>query len=355
MKRKFPVFYIVLISVSAVFLTALAVFLSFVRSYLAEYEASQPYNVVDGVLETYFYADDKAELLEKSGFEIPRFTTEAYLTDYLDEIFDGTLTYYSLSPSDGADLSYAVVAGDLKVAVIDLEECLDKTPRGFTQYMLSGIKLTIGAENAVNIKAPSDATVFINGTVVTSDYLSGEVWETSSCEHMPEGVSGITYVTYLVNGLFGEPDITARSAAGYSLDVNKIDDDGVFIEIPVTYPEIPEDLAKTVTDASEQYAAYMQKDATFNSVAKYVEWGSNLYTDLLTSDTRWVNEHTGYRIENLKLSEYYTYDENTFSCRVSFTHVLYGGWGGDYENEFDMTFYFRLSGGEWLIYDSQVN
>lgn len=355
MRRRLPVFYIVLISFAAVFLVCLAAFLFFVRSYLAEYESAQPYNIVDAAIDTYFNTEDKEPLLEKSGYEVPRFATKTYLVDYLDETVGDGLTYYSVSPSDGADMSYSVVFGDFKIATVDLEKCLDKTPRGFTQYMLKGIKLTIGAGNAVNIKAPSDATVFINGTVVTSDYISGDVETTPSCEHMPEGVSGITYVTYLVNGLFGTPDITARSSAGYSLDVNKVDEKGVFFEIPVAYADIPQELEELAANASEQYAAYMQKDATFNSVAQYVERNSNLYTDLLTSETHWVNDHTGYRIENRKISEYYCYDENTFSCRVSFTHVLYGGWGGDYENEFDMTFYFRLSGNRWLIYDSQVN
>lgn len=356
MKRRLPVFYIVLIAASTVFLTALAIFLCFLYSYLDEYESTRPYNVVEKAIARYFLTEDKNALIDDSDFTIPEFTTKEYIIDYLNNIIsEDNITYNSETAVNASELTYAVIADNLKIANIKLTECLDKSKHGFSQYMVSDIKLTIGADSAVNIKASSDAAVFVNGRLVGSEFIDGEPERTSSCEHMYDGVNGITYITYKIDGLFGNSDITARSKDGYSLDVINVDEDNIFYEIPVVYSEPTPELEALVFDASEAYAAYMQRDSTFYNIAKYVDSTSDLYYDLKTSDTRWVNEHTGYYIEDKVLSELYYYDENTFSCRVSFTHVLYGGWGGDYKNDFDMTFYFRLNGNNWLIYDSQVN
>lgn len=355
-RRRFPVFYTVLICFTVVYLIALAVFLAVVRSYLSEYESVQPYKVVERAINDYFLAKDKEPLLEKSEYEIPEFTTKSNLISYLDELLsDDNVTYYSVSAEGRADYTFAVVSNDLKIAYLDLSECIDKSRRGFSQYLLSDIRLAVGASSAINIKAPSDATVFVNGRPVDASYISGEPEMTASCEHMYGDVEGITYVTYKIDGLFGTPDITARSKDGYSLEVISKDDNGIFYEIPVSYTEPTDELRALILDASESYAAYMQKDAPFNKIAKYLDRSSDLYTDLRTSEVRWVNEHSGYYIEDATLSELYFYDENIFSCRVSFVHVLYGGWGGTYRNDFDMTFYFRNIGGQWLIYDSQVN
>ena len=355
-RRRVPVFYIVLICFTVVFLLALAVFLFVVRSYLYEYESVQPYKVVERTIDDYFLAEDKEPLLEKSEYEIPDFTSKSNLISYLDEMLsDDNITYYSVSAEHGADYTFAVVSNDLKIAYIDLTECLDKSERGFSQYILSDIRLAVGASSAINIKAPSDATVFVNGRPVEASYISGEPEMTASCDHMYGDAKGISYVTYKIDGLFGTPDITARSKDGYSLEVISKDDKGIFYEVPVSYAEPSEELLAMILDAAESYAAYMQKDAPFNKIAKYLDRTSDLYTDLRTSEVKWVNEHSGYYIEDTNLSELFFYDENTFSCRVSFVHVLYGGWGGNYNNDFDMTFYFRQIGGAWLIYDSQVN
>ena len=106
--------------------------------------------------------------------------------------------------------------------------------------------------------------------------------------------------------------------------------------------------------AGEAYAAYMQADAGFGGIGAYVDSTSDLYYDLSTSDTRWVRDHAGYGIENASVTEYVIWSENVYSCRVRFTHVLYN-WNTNFEDSFDMTFYYHNVGGNWLIYDSKVN
>lgn len=356
MRRPFPLFYKILISFVAVFLIALTVCLFVIHAYLAEYESVQPYKVVEETIETYFKTSDKQLVIEKSGYELPDFTTRALVEEKLSELVSNSeITYYSVTPSDGADASYAIVAKDLKIAVVDLVKCIDKSDKGFDKYMLSGIRLTIGSSGALTVSASDDVTVFINGRPVGEEYIVGEPEKTLSWEHMHDDVSGITIVTYRIEGLFDDPDITARSKNGISLPVIKKDGDKPVYEVPLTYDEPTEEMRNLILDASEAYAAYMQKDAPFNRIAKYVYRNCDLYTDLRTSDIRWVNEHTGYEIEDPEISELYYYDENTFSCRVTFVHVLTGGYGGTYRNVFDMTYYFRFIDGSWLIYDSQVN
>ena len=53
-------------------------------------------------------------------------------------------------------------------------------------------------------------------------------------------------------------------------------------------------------------------DSARDKIAKYLDRTSDLYTDLRTSEVKWVNEHSGYYIEDTNLSELFFYDSITF-------------------------------------------
>jgi len=76
-----------------------------------------------------------------------------------------------------------------------------------------------------------------------------------------------------------------------------------------------------------------------------------LYVNLRTSETYFVIDHSSYAFEDVKTSEFYAYDENTFSCRVSFTHVLKRYGSKDYRDYIDMTLYLHRIGDTYRIYD----
>ena len=57
-----------------------------------------------------------------------------------------------------------------------------------------------------------------------------------------------------------------------------------------------------------------------------------------------------YEINNLAVSEYFVYDENTLSFRVAFTLITEDG-----EEKSDVTYFARKINGEYFIYTYKNN
>ncbi len=354
-KRRVSVFYVIYFTLVILFVAALFFGLSMLKTYLAGYENSRPVHTMEKVAEEYFLAEDKTALLEKSGFEPSKYSTKEDVLSYLDGIINEEDLKYFTTGGNDKELFYSVVSNELKVATVTLTLADFPDEEGFPVYSLGGIELTIGGSGGVSIEAPLGYTVSVNGVPLGEDLINGEPVATESCNHMYGDVQGISLVKYKIEGIFGTPEVTATDAYGDPVENITADEKGVFYTVPVNYKEIPEDLKERVLKASECYAAYMQKDMTFGSVAAYVDRTSPLYTNLRNTAVKWANPHNGYSIVDPAVTEFYYYDDNTVSCRVSFVHVLHGYGGNNYEESFDMTFYLRNIGGRFMIYASHVN
>ena len=97
----------------------------------------------------------------------------------------------------------------------------------------------------------------------------------------------------------------------------------------------------------------MQSDGRFSAFSQYFDPDSTLYTQIKNAEIYFVWPHDGYSIEDVNVRDFYAYDDNTFSCRVSLTHVLHKKGSEDYRDYIDMTFYLRNVNGSYLIYDRE--
>ncbi len=353
--KRVSIFYIIYFSLIVLFVAGLFTGLYYLKNYLKGFEDSRPIHTVEAVVDEYFLSEDKTVLLEKSAFEIPEFSSENDVIEYLDTVIvEEDVQFYSIG-GDDKTLLYSVVSNNLKIATVTIELLDEPNEGGFPVYELSDISLTIGGSAGVSIKAPVGYTVYVNGHEITDEFIFGEPEETESCNHMYGDAVGVKYVTYKLTGIFGAPDIAAKDSYGTPAENITADDNGVFYNIGINYSEMPEELEARILKASECYAAYMQKDMAFGGVAAYVDRTSELYTNLRTSAVKWATDHNGYKIVDPEVTEFYYYDDNTFSCRVRFVHLLLGRNGNNFENEFDMTFYCRNINGKYMIYDSHVN
>ncbi|MBE6562340.1 MAG: hypothetical protein E7660_01240 [Ruminococcaceae bacterium] len=356
-KRRVSVFYIIYFALIALFLVGLFFGLSAFRDYLAGYESSRPVHTMEKVAEEYFLAEDKVPLLEISGYEVSKYCTKDAVISYLETAIDKETFQFFNTGGNDKEIFYSVVSKELKIANVTLVLSDEPDAEGFPVYSLGDIELTIGGSGGLSIEAPLGYSVFVNGEPLGEDLLSGEPTLTESCNHMYGDAEGISLVKYKLEGIFGEPVVTATDKYGEAVEGITADESGVFYTVPVNYKEIPEDLKNRILKASELYAAYMQKDATFGAVAAYVDRTSELYTNLRNTAVKWANPHNGYTIVEPEVIEYYSYDADgtVVSCRVKFVHLLHGYGGNNYEESFDMTFYLRSVGGRYMIYASHVN
>lgn len=358
-KRKIgvhiSVFYLCLIVGVALALIAMVFGLAYLRGVLADYEAVQPQYEAERIFDRYFRVPDYAELVGMSEMpgNLSPFETKDSLADAFDALYGGAeMSYAQTTGSLDGSLRYLVKAGGKKIAVFTLAPGAgEKSQYGFDRYALSVVELYIRPTERVTVSVPEGSTVYLNGMAVSEDYCTARGIETESCAHMPDGVPGITYATYTVNALLRAPEVTVMTEKGETAPLRRDEKTGDVTAEVVYDAALEAQYAEQMIKVAKLYAAYMQSDGTFASFSRYFERGTELYENTRTVANYFVWSHNGYSFRDVSASEFYAYDENTFSCRVKFTHLLHKTGFEDFVDYFDATFYLRRVGDEFLIYD----
>ncbi|MBR6917337.1 MAG: hypothetical protein IKN38_04055 [Clostridia bacterium] len=350
--RKLPLFYIIYFSVITVFIFALFFALQLIRVKLTEYEASRPYHYIDKIMEEYFEPGDAETLIDVSGCQFSEFEKREDVVAFIEGFLDDDPEYFSIASANSDELKYGIRSGELKFAEVVMAPTGERDDADYDVWGLKSVNLTVGGSAAVNITAPADDVIYLNGVKIGEEFIT-ERTDGERDPRLPEDIPPVTMVTYEVTSLIGEATVTAIDKYGVLVKDIKVTDK-VFYDVPYTYAEVTEEVESRALAAGEALAAYMQLDAPFGNIGQYVDPWSDLYTDLRTSDVRWANPHNGYGIENPSVTEYTIWSDTVYTCRVKFTHVLYR-WDGNFENDFDTTFYYHFNGYSWLIYDSRVN
>lgn len=353
--KKLSLFYIFLIGFVVLTLIFTEIGKSYLRDVLEEYENSQYKYVAEEVLESNFNSGNGETLYQLFKAQISEVETPEGAKAYFDEIVaENTFSLQSTSTGLDKKIEYAVKCNDKRFATLTFDKSGAKTKNGFALYELTSAKLNDKLFIERSVFVPVGYTLFVNGTEVGSEFALGEVFKTSLDDEMPGNIAGVEYVTYVVGGLLGEPDIKVVSPAGNEAKISLVKD-GIYCAEIVFDKTISNELFDYVIDATEAYACYLQKDAVFGTVAKYLDKTSELYTSIRTSPNWMVISHNSYLFEDAEVSEYYEYDEDTFSCRVKLTHVLKYRGLQDYRDYIDITWYLKKSNGKFFIYDSFNN
>ena len=349
---RIPVFYIVYFVCILVFLLGVHMALRVVSTYLADYESAQPQHEAQRVFDAY-YADGKyGKLAEFAEAEVSPLETTAQLIRYLEEYTDGkTLSFSSITTGLDDTCKYIVKADDIKFSSFTLVKSGEKTPKGFDLYEPASFELFCKPSETVSITAPRGYSVYVNGIQLGESYLSGQETEDISCRYMPDGVSGIVYTEYRTDALYYPPEsVEVIAPDGRKAGIES--DGSSAYSASILYDDALKDAySEYAIAAAEAISAYMQNDGSFTRAAAYIDPSSELYINTRTTETYFVIPHASYTFENVAASEFYAYDADTFSCRVTLTHVLKRIGSEDYRDYIDVTFFFRCCGEKFLIYD----
>lgn len=348
--KKHDVFYKVYFSVLGFLLAVLAVGAVLLSRGIAEYNKGIPETVSKEYFETHFaYPDDHS--LSELCTQVSEFESPETIYAYLRALFaEDKLSYTSISSGAEAlpgQKDYIVKSGDRKIASFTL------LPDEKNDYHPSAVKLTVPSPSALKCRVYDDSTLLVNGKEVPDTYLTGSE-DTRITKLLPAGTAGTRLVRYEVPGLVGPAEVTVLDRHGNAKLIAP-GDDGVYSEIPA-YDEPENDLVNRITEGAKQYAICMQSDAAKRTVYPYFEAGSDLYENIRSAENMFVWDHNGYEITDVKTSEFRRYDENTISCRISFTHILHKYGSADYRDYFDITYFARKgSDGVYRIYASLNN
>lgn len=351
-KKRFPIFYAVYFSLIVLFLVLLFIGLQIVKTYLADYEAAQPQYEAQRIFDTYYADRDFSALLDATETAVTPFEDRGAVLRYLQEYTDGkTITYSEITTGLDSTLKYIVKADDIKFSAFTLQESGQLSEKGFALYAADSFELyTLGTET-VTVTVPYGYAVYVNDVQLDDSFLTGNEEHHISCDYMPEGVSGVVYKEYRVDGLYYPPASVKIFAADGRECTPTIAENGSYRADILYSDTLQAEHSEYVIEAAQALSAYMQNDGSFSAIAAYLDPDSELYVNIRTSETYFVIDHSSYAFEDVRTSEFCAYDDNTFSCRVAFTHVLKRYGSKDYKDYIDMTLYLRRVGDRFLIYD----
>ncbi len=359
-RKKVPLFWKIFITVVVGVLLLIHIVLFWINGFLKDFEAAQPKHVAEEVFKTYFSDFSASRYLDICEDSTAKYELRENLITYLDALTkDEKITYYSVSTGMDDGLQYVVRAGDTKFASFTLEKDIGDKESRFTRYKPGRFALYTDAKTKVDVEIPTGYTLYLNGVEVSHEYIIQEGIETPSCAHMPQDVAGTTLEKYKVAGFIQPPAVEVYSPNGQKALVEE-GNNGAYKASVVADPQLADQYSSWFIEAATKYAIYMQYDSKvaamrFGSVAPYFDPDSKLYEDIRTVENGFVIEYERYEIKDEKASDFIRYDENTFSCRVTLTHILYRRGMDDYIDHIDITFYARQNDGVILIYDMDNN
>lgn len=347
MKKKMPLFYKIYFSLLVLFAVALAAGCLFLHLYIKDYNNGIHETVSRRFFEETFLNLNTEKIIELSGIRSVEFESEDDLKKYISEsLSEETLTYTSVSnTSDDITKKYIVKSGDYKIATFTLK------PDTNNDYYVDTVKLHLPASLEKNFRILDSSKLYINGVEVSDKYIT-DTTPHENAKYLPENITAPMWVTYSVTGLTKEPEYSVTDRNGATPELTDID--GTFTENILPDPDEKEITARLL-DAAKQYAKCMQNDASKASVFKYFKKNTDLYNSIKTAENMFVWDHSGFSFEDVSVTEFFRYDENTVSCRISFTHLLHKYGRADYKDFTDITYFAENIDGEYMIFARHNN
>jgi hypothetical protein len=266
---------------------------------------------------------------------------------------DKKITYREVSAGLGDEKKYVVAADNVKFAEFMLKKKSSPSTPEDTWELCSVKSFYHQAEN-ISLKVLKSSKLYINGILVSDDYIIKDSITTDSCKHMPDGVEGIMYREYEINGLLLKPDFKVIDRYGNESSV-VYDENNFYFAEQLEYDKYTESIKDLTRNAVQTYARYMTLDTSLANVKKYFDADSQIFTYIKTSDTWCYTPHIGYDFKNIEYSEYYKYDENTFSTRYKCDHFVYRAGFDPYLFPLDLTLYFKNINRTFFVYDMVSN
>lgn len=324
------------------------------EAYLRDYESNLPKYTVQSVFEQYFTSPDFDNLIALAGCKAEGFNT------------DEDLKQHFVSRTEGKKISYVYVAGSDKMRVnvkadgdkfasFAIKKMEQKSEHGFDMYELDVIKLFYTTEYDVKIRIPFNYTVNLNGKALGEEYMTQTGITEDLRDKIPEGTYKFSYNEYAVNDMISPWVPVAYDSNGDEKTLFYDEENKIYTADFEYDDKLKSECTDLVIKGVEVYAARIQNATTMDEVKKYFEVGTDTYERIRKNPVDFVWNYDSYEFENESADNFYAYDENTFSCVVKMTQVMYR-YSTVYRENINMTVYLRRnSNGKFMIYDLVTN
>ncbi len=351
MKVK-SLFYKIYFSVIAVFLVLLIVGLFVLNSVLSVFEAAQPTGLMETIVTEYLQKGDLSGAVEEYNIPLSDYESKADVNNAFKSIVGNKKLSVSSSGKklEGYTEVYNIKADDESILTFYLKKAKKGGKYGIKGYEVGLAEVDDDICKKYEIYVPSNIKLVINGVEVKKkDRIDNDLPKILTDKIGDNEV--IKLQTVKIENLISDKfEVKAYAADGSEVAVTE--KDGVYTVAQGIEESELNTLKNHALNASQGYAKFMQEDASLGSISHFFDTSTEFYKYVRKTEL-WVWTHTGYRFEDVTFGEAHKYNENLYSCRVTFTHIL--TWGNNvYKDYFDKYVYIEKTANGLKVIDMQT-
>ncbi len=311
----FYLFFVIILCILCIF------GLKFTEDFLADYESSQPYILVEKYIEK-LENGDYSYTLGLSGFKWTDFSTEEECLEILEQRYGNADIYYLESSTRlGSDkVRYNIYAENERLGYVILCKTENKTKYGFSNWKIESCE-TFEFLGKYTVTVPAGYTLYADGKVVSGKYIISENTE----ENYPyiDGIPQPYTVTYEIGGFITEPEFTVDPIYGEEYTKN-ISADGytlVFDRKHINYHEI----YGFTRAAMEEYIHVISLEKDMENYLQCVLEGSEYAKTVRNFNSAWTMyqpEILSTGIENFEITSYEEYTSTQIVAEISFDYIV---------------------------------
>lgn len=324
-KKKLISVFTIIICIWLIAIAGAAVwFYGKANDYLTHYEevyrSSMPELAADDIF-AHFSSYD-VDYIWNNMSETPRisqFETEDSVKQYISNMIDGKeMSYKQAGDYSDAIPSYVVEADGYVVAEFKLCKDLENAREfGFPTWKLQTITYYTEPFETVNITAPVNFSVYVNGILLDDTYVCSEEEKPEDLSYVQDYADMAGKHDFYVADLYLEPEVTITDMFGNEVAVS-YDENTDFYSADYTdqHPERAalEEFALTYT---ETFANVISQDADLSSLVSYFPENSQLY-DAISRNTalEYFTAHGAVTFQNEEIKQFTVYSEDVVFIEV---------------------------------------
>ena len=321
------------------------------EQWLTDYQAAQPTEKLEQVMNEYFTHPDWAVIYDLAGMEDTLYEGRDAFAAYMEaKVGSQPLTFKETTMGLSGDNKYLLKLGAENIGSFCLIRRED--PRtGIPTWELGDVIIHISRNEDITVQIREGQTAWVNGVALDESHIV-KTHSLLADRYLPPNVYAHRSYTLTLSGLLVEPEITVTDSSGNALPVTYLAEEDLYRTPPVDVTvEITKDEEKAVQDAVKAYAKFLVGAADPEDLAKHFDTASPLYR-AFSSMEPWMEDVKTYRITSCTVAECCRYGDKFFSVRVDLAMNATPKDGDPEIFRISSTFFFELQRSRWLCIGS---
>lgn len=331
-KKRYGALILILCMIlyAMLFFTAAAYGLEYLWGVLEAYEGSRTHIAINSYMEKVdaeYICDRSEALIDQIDHHIQ--SEESCRQVIRDFLKDGISYAKKTSQCTDTKQVYVLRSGGRVIGQFEME-AIGEPVHGFTPWQITGdsFDLSFLLTGTVSTLAPHDYPVYVNGALLTEDYIIQTDIHYEVLSDFYEDYTAPYMVTYEAGPCLGDISLQVTTPDGEPVTIDENTDVNIFLDNCT-----PDELTQLNTFVEEyiyHYVAFMANyygntQKNYNELVKYILPGTTLETrmDKSIEGLVWIY-HTRIGIDQITINRAVALGDSKYLCDVSYTATLSG-------------------------------